>query len=582
MTAPKPLHLVLCWHMHQPDYREHGEYFLPWTYLHAVKDYTDMAAHLERYPDAHAVVNLVPVLLDQIEDYARQFESGRVRDPLLRLLHTPRLDDIPREERALILDACFRAHPPTHIDPYPAYKRLHAIREAARECGEGAVNYLSGQYLGDVLTWYHLTWTGETVRREREFVIELMSRGEQFSYADRLRLFELYGELICGLIPRYRRLAERGQVELSATPHHHPLAPLLLDFHAARESEPKAPLPTTQTYPGGEARVRAHLRSALASHAERFGTRPAGVWPAEGGISDAFLRLLDAEGVAWCASGEGVLRNSLACDAAGSAPRGQVLYRPYSVAGGRLACFFRDEALSDRIGFEYARWHGEDAVRDFVLRLEATAREAPADEEPVVSVILDGENAWEYYPYNGYYFLDGLYRALSTHPFIRLTTFRDYLAARLATPARGGGGATADGSRPAGPAATGTLPRLTAGSWVYGSFSTWIGSPEKNHAWDLLCAAKTSFDLVAASDRLSGDELRAAERQLAECEASDWFWWFGDYNPRESVESFDALYRRKLAHLYQLLKLPPPAALARPISHGGGPAEVGGAMRRAS
>jgi len=126
------------------------------------------------------------------------------------------------------------------------------------------------------------------------------------------------------------------------------------------------------------------------------------------------------------------------------------------------------------------------------------------------------------------------------------------------------------------------MKRLAAGSWVYGSFSTWIGSADKNRAWDLLCAAKQSFDLVAASGRLTAEELALATGQLADCEASDWFWWFGDYNPGGAVAQFDQLFRLKLAHLYRLLKLPVPAELDVVVSRGGGAAELHGAMRRAS
>ena len=60
----KSVDLVFLWHMHQPDYRDYsnGDFVLPWTYLHAIKDYTDMAYHLERHPKVRAVVNFVPYL----------------------------------------------------------------------------------------------------------------------------------------------------------------------------------------------------------------------------------------------------------------------------------------------------------------------------------------------------------------------------------------------------------------------------------------------------------------------------------------------------------------------------------------
>ncbi len=559
--------------MHQPDYRDHasGEFLLPWVYLHAIKDYTDMAHHLEQHSQIKAVVNFVPVLLDQLEDYQQQFASGHIRDPLLRLLARENLDDLSAAERELVLDSCFRSNHHKMVAPYPAYKRLSDLFKMLETDGSAALTYLSGQYYADLLTWYHLAWCGESVRREHELAVKLMSQGEGFDHAERKQLFDLIGQLIAGIIPRYRKLAESGQIELSTTPHYHPLAPLLLDFNSARESAPDSSLPQSPCYPGGKSRVLAHLLSAQESHCARFGITAQGVWPAEGALSTALLEVLVEHECRWVASGEGVLANSLHAVEHPLPERSHYLYRPYHVQGAAsgVHCFFRDDRLSDLIGFEYSRWNGKDAALNFVAQLEEIAMQAPADETPLVSIILDGENAWEYYPYNAYHFLSDLYSALQAHPAIRTTTYRDYLDSGDVE-----GGQTLAGE--------GELPRLVAGSWVYGNFSTWIGSPDKNRAWDLLCVAKQSYDLIVAGGHLSEAEMRAAEKQLASCESSDWFWWFGDYNPSHAVESFDRLYRHNLMHLYQLLKLPVPATLNNPISHGGGEPEAGGAMRRAS
>ncbi len=569
----KPLNLTFLWHMHQPDYRDHasGEFLLPWVYLHAIKDYTDMAHHLEQHSQIKAVVNFVPVLLDQLEDYQQQFASGHIRDPLLRLLARENLDDLSAAERELVLDSCFRSNHHKMVAPYPAYKRLSDLFKMLETDGSAALTYLSGQYYADLLTWYHLAWCGESVRREHELAVKLMSQGEGFDHAERKQLFDLIGQLIAGIIPRYRKLAESGQIELSTTPHYHPLAPLLLDFNSARESAPDSSLPQSPCYPGGKSRVLAHLLSAQESHRTRFGATAQGVWPAEGALSTALLEALAEHECRWVASGEGVLANSLHAVEHPLPERSHYLYRPYHVQGAAsgVHCFFRDDRLSDLIGFEYSRWNGKDAALNFVAQLEEIAMQAPADETPLVSIILDGENAWEYYPYNAYHFLSDLYSALQAHPAIRTTTYRDYLDSGDVE-----GGQTLAGE--------GELPRLVAGSWVYGNFSTWIGSPDKNRAWDLLCVAKQSYDLIVAGGHLSEAEMRAAEKQLASCESSDWFWWFGDYNPSHAVESFDRLYRHNLMHLYQLLKLAVPAALNNPISHGGGEPETGGAMRRAS
>jgi alpha-amylase/alpha-mannosidase (GH57 family) len=567
------LDLVLMWHMHQPDYRDYasGEFMQPWVYLHAIKDYTDMAAHLERHAGVRAVVNLVPVLLDQIEDYVRQFETGHIRDPLLRLLRRDEATPLTDAERRLIIEHCFNAHHEKMVDSYPPYKRLHELRRLLDQPGASApplLYYLSDRFFFDLLVWYHLAWTGETVRRDAELVTRLMSKGVSFTFEERLALFNLIGSLLARIVPRYAALAKEGRIELSTTPHFHPLAPLMLDFASAREARPTLPLPAAARYPGGQARVDFHIDSAMREHARRFGAAPAGIWPAEGGISAALADLLGKAGCTWTASGEAVLANSLRASGAiavsddWAAQRSRWLYQPWRLATRGPALFFRDDRLSDLIGFEYANWHSRDAALNFVAELDAIAARVPeGGATPLVSVILDGENCWEYYPYNGFYFLEALYGALETHSTLRTVTFKSVIDANQPVPIR--------------------LERLVAGSWVYGDFSTWIGSPDKNHAWDLLVAAKQCYNLVIDSGRLSEAERAAAARQLASCESSDWFWWMGDYNPRDAVASFDRLYRDNLARLYVLLKLPVPHTLAVPISRGEGKPETGGTMRRA-
>lgn len=568
--AASSLDLIFLWHMHQPDFRHHatGEFVQPWVYLHGIKDYTDMAWHLERHPGIRAVVNLVPILLEQIEDYVAQFRTGQLRDPLLRWLACDDVDALDPQAREHILDQCFRANHAKMLEPFPQYRRLHEIHtHIERQHGKDALRYLGGQYFADLLTWYHLAWTGESVRRDEPLVVRLMTRGENFTRDDRLALFGLIGRLMGGLIDRYRRLEERGQIEISTTPYFHPIAPLLINLQSAREAMPEAPLPEAPVYPGGRLRTAWHLQAAQRKHQQLFGVRPRGIWPAEGAVSWPTAEVTAEQGLSWMASGEGVLRQTLAASGADTRDRATYLYTPYLLRtqGGDMHIFFRDDHVSDLIGFEYKGWHGRDAASHFVAQMEQVLAQAPAGSAPVVSIILDGENAWEHYPYNGFYFFEALYQSLSSHEEIRTTTFSDCLARRKAA-------AVSDR----------TLDRLVTGSWVYGNLATWIGSTDKNRAWDLLCAAKQSYDLVMGSDRLNEVQREAAALQLAACEGSDWYWWFGDYNPPQVVRTFDEIFRHNLTELYRLLQLTPPTALAEPISRGGGVPEDGGAMRRAA
>lgn len=545
--------LAFLWHMHQPDYRRPvtGEFFEPWVLLHGIKDYTDMAAHLERHPQVRCTVNFVPVLLDQIEDYCAQFGSGQWRDQLLAIAACPDPETLSSEQRRWLTGIAFRCHQPTMLEPFAPYRRLRDLYRRLREIGEDTERYLAGSYYTDLAVWYLLAWCGETLRREEPLIPELMARGAGFSLADRQQLLSVLGASICGLIGRWRALGESGQIELSCSPQAHPLSPLLIDFASAHEAWPDCPLPAAPAYSGGRSRVAAQLDAAIASHTARFGAPPQGLWPAEGALSAPFLEQIGERPLRWAASSAAVLFNS-----AGAAAD---IYRPWRIAGSELALFFRDEHISDLIGFEYARWHGRDAARHFTGEIERLGSEHP---DGVVCVILDGENAWETYPYNGWHFFEDLYGALATHPAIRTVSM-----------------ATASSEQRERCA---TLPKFVAGSWVYGNFSTWIGDPAKNRAWDLLCEAKRTADLVLGSERLDAAAAAAVRARLTVCESSDWFWWFGDYNPGEAVASFDALFRDNLRDLYRLLKLPAPADLDQPISFAQGSPEASGTMRRAN
>ncbi len=566
MNHPPSLDLVFLWHMHQPDYRDQitGEVLEPWTYLHAIKDYTDMAAHLERHPRVRAVVNFTPVLLDQLEALARDLSSGRPADPLARMLIEPDLERASEADKLCLLERTFRSNHATMITPFADYVALRHIRESFGAAPQLATRYLGGQYFADLVTWYHLAWTGETVRRASPLVQRLLVKGHGFSLDERVALFGELARLISEIPARYRRLSERGQIELSTTPYSHPLAPLLVDFNAARETLPDALLPASRDYPGGVARVGWHVGSAIDRHADVFGSKPRGMWPAEGGVSDAVLAQLGSAGVTWTMSGEAVLANSLR-PSRSLPPREAFLGGTYRFsAAPDVAVFFRDDELSDLVGFEYARWHGKEAAMDLVARLERR-REVIAGQvdRPVVVIALDGENAWEHYPYNAYYFFDELYGLLATHPSIRTSTPSDYLAE--------------------GPVGT-TLPHLVAGSWVYGTLSTWIGDPLKNAAWDRLCRAKAAYDERAAAGSWADEERRRIDHQLALAESSDWFWWLGEGASGHGPRTFDRLARRNLANLYRLMGVEPPADLALPIESGESQRDdqnVIGAMRRA-
>ena len=470
-----------------------GQSHLPWTYLHIIKDYVDMAAHLETVPAARAVVNFTPTLLEQIDNYAQQISSylqhgTAIHDPLLDALIQPVLPQ-SGEQRLDLIRQCLRANEARLIHRYPKYHRLADIARGL-EKNPSSIIYMSEQYLADILVWFHLAWLGETIRRSDLRVARLQKKGLGFNLHDRNELMRIIGDNVSHVIERYRLLAERGQIELSMTPYAHPIMPLLLDIHSTHEALPDAPLPKQTSYPGGKERVNWHIEQGLKVFEQFFGFKPAGCWPSEGSVSEETMHMLAEHGIKWLASGETVLHNSLQAEPLDDQC---IIHNPYQYKDEKPVCFFRNDGLSDLIGFNYSTWHADDAVANFVNHLENIATSCADEDNSIVSIILDGENAWEYYPENGYYFLNTLYTQLSKHPDINLTTYSEYLKQQPETR---------------------KLQRLVAGSWVYGTFSTWIGDPDKNRGWDMLTEAKQAFDRQLTQHDFSAEELEQIHKQL--------------------------------------------------------------------
>ena len=537
------MRVVFLWHMHQPEYRVDGRFLRPWVYLHALSGYTEMAVCLERCPGMRAVVNFTPVLIDQLDDYAARLrrwrETGQaIGDAVLDALIA--LPD-PGPGRASLVRACL----PPRDSPRARFNgRYRAAAEAAAAHEPAA---LPDPLLADLLVAFHLAWFGRSLRNGDRRASRLLEPGAGSGADARHALLELVADTVSGVLPRWRALGEQGRVELATSPYYHPLSPLLLDFASALESAPSAVVPA-EDYPGGRARLAWQIAEGRARFESLFGQAATGCWPPEGALSDGTADALAAGGFAWTASSRAVLEATFVYH--GTAAREP--YRLFRHAGSGIYCAFRDDGLSDRIGFEYQHWQPQDAVRDLLAQLEAIAAEPG---RTLALIALDGENPWEYYPDEGGEFLGGLYGALCAHVGLRPATMQDCLRECASTSVE--------------------LPALRAGSWVHGQLLTWVGHAEKNRAWQWLIEAKRRVD---RSGR--GDDPRLAHR-LGACEGSDWFWWPGVHNPAPSVAQFDELFRAHLAALYRACGGEPPDALSRPFATGIESAvAAGGTMQR--
>ncbi len=572
MPVSNKMKVVFCWHMHQPDYRNimTGEYYFPWTYLHALKDYVDMVAHLEAQPKARAVFNFAPILLEQLDDYGQQINQyfnthETIKDAVLASLVATNLPVAGSLAYTELAKKYLRANRERMIERFPIYRELADTVDSLNE-KPWLAQYLNEQFLIDLCFWYHLSWLGETLRRTDVHVQAWQNKGRGFSQQDRTHLLQIIGEQIRSIGPRYKALYDKNQIEMCMSPYAHPIVPLLLDINSARQAWPNVTLPISTHYAGGTARAKWHLTEGIKTFKHYFGHSPRGCWPSEGGLSDDTLILLKEAGFEWTATGDSVLRNSLKhadnkIVATELEAKKSCLHRSYDFANSHINCFFRDDGLSDLIGFKYATWHAEDAVGDLINHMVDIANACDNPKNSVISVIMDGENAWEYFPENAYYFLESLYRRIGEHPQLELTTYSELISSQKPEPL--------------------PMPHLVAGSWVYGTFSTWIGDKDKNRGWDMLCEAKLATDLALSTHKFKADQLAQIEKQLALCEGSDWFWWFGDYNPSQSVSDFEFLYRQHLKNLYQLINVTAPEYLNAVISVGGGGSPAtGGVMRQ--
>ncbi len=513
--------VAILWHMHQPYYEDLAthEHVLPWVRLHALKDYYGMAALLREFPAVKVTFNLVPSLLVQLEAFA----ADRARDRFLELSLKP-ADQLDAADVAFVLENFFHAQRQRMIDIYPRYAELLARRDTAAR--------FTHDDLRDLQVWHKLAWIDPLYLDGDDRVRGLVAKGRDFSEDDKQTLRAVEMELLNAVIPEYRDGAARGQIEIAASPFYHPILPLLCDTEVYRRTHPDVRVPRFQ-HPEDAAE---QLTRAAACHERLFGRRPAGLWPSEGSVSDAMVPLAAAAGFTWMATDEGILARTLGVafsrDGAGQLEQPERLYTPYRIRAGSavISTVFRDHTLSDLIGFTYSGWPADRAADDMVARLVEAGRryrERANGADALIPIVLDGENAWEYFEGGGRPFLRALYARLANHPELRTVTMTEACAAP-------------------GP----ELPTVFPGSWIDSNFYIWIGHPDDRRAWSQLAAAREALERANGVDAAA---LAEAREEVLIAEGSDWFWWYGDDHSSAHDQTFDDLFRRHLRHAYRCL-----------------------------
>ena len=535
-----PLYLSIIWHQHQPVYfkdPDTGVYAKPWVRVHAAKDYVDMAAILEQYPDIHATFNLTPSLIRQLDDLA-----AGARDQYWLMTEVP-ADRLTDEDKTFLRDRFFDTNP-NIIARFPRYQQIADDRENSDGWDAGTWR--------DLQVLFNLAWT-DPDWLAREPLQALAGEGGDFAEEDKATILDEHQRLVEETIPVHQRLQESGQIEVTMTPYAHPILPLLIDTSLARIAMPKADLPPRFSFPRDAV---AQVERGVELYRQHFGVDPRGMWPAEGAVAQEMVGIAGRNGLAWMASDEEVLAKSLEMagfsrDSTETVQDADLLYRPYYVTdlnSPPVAIVFRDHVISDKVGFTYSGMDGAEAAADFLQRLHLIKDQLEAEgaEGPhLVSVILDGENAWEYYDNDGKAFLHALYQGLSEDPELETVTPGEFLAIAPEQP---------------------SIEQLWAGSWISHDFSTWIGEEEENTAWDYLRQTRELLELYIRDKRTAPEEnLARAIDAMMIAEGSDWFWWYGSDQDSGSDADFDQQFRDTLRQVYLALGEEVPAFVDVPV-----------------
>lgn len=537
----KKLKVAFLWHMHQPYYLDEKRhtFALPWVRLHSTRGYYDMLKILDNHPDIRVNFNLAPTLLLQIEKYFDVNNKDKYYE--LSLKHPK---DLNYEEKLFILSKFFMVNYATVISKHPRYNDLLNKRgyQTNRELLKEAIKIYTTQDFLDLQVWFNLGWFGFSLVDEEPLIRELIKKGRNFTQQDKEELLKLQLNVLQRIIPLYKKYQDEGKIEISGSPFYHPILPLLYDNRLALECMPNVKLPSPIfSYPE---EADSQIVKAKKYYEEKFKKQLNGMWPSEGSVSNEIIRLMAQQNIKWCATDEEILFNSVGA----VTDRSRTLYKPYKMNfdGYEISLFFRDHIFSDNIGFRYAKLNGTDAAQDLYTHLKNIFNYLKNDNNDyIVSIVLDGENPWEYYNDSGKEFLNTIYTKIEEDENLESVTFSEYIEKYQNA---------------------GKLTSIFTGSWINHNFDIWIGGVEENKAWSLLSKTKQFLEnFINQNPNFDKEKLMTAQEELYQAEGSDWFWWYGDQFSTENDEEFDALFRSHLKNVYYGLDSNPPEELNIPI-----------------
>lgn len=481
---------IMLWlHMHQPDYLNplSNEQILPWTRKHMLNSYYEIPKLLLS-SSAKININFSGILLKQIVSYA----EGELEDTW-EILEKKDADSLTESEKEFIIR--------NFLNPFPNFNSNRFTELINKKKNR---EKFSIQDMRDTQMLYAISAFSPIIPE----VKDLTNKKENYSEKDKIEEKKIERKIFKSIIPMYKELFDRKQIELTISPMQHPILPLLIDSSIAYRSKRETILPLAQFARQGDAIKQ--IEDAISLFSKTFGKIPQGMWPSEGSISNEAIDIIKQKGIKWIGTDESVLIKT------NPYVKKEDISIPRNVRD--LKTFFRNHSLSDKIGFVYNKMNAIDAVKD-LLQAVKSSRNGEI-------IILDGENPWDFYPEYGVPFLTELFSALNQR-----------------NSALGHEMEAAD-----------SIESIHPGSWINGCFDTWIGDEESNRAWTYLADARKTVGSVQES-----------LNQIYIAEGSDWFWWYSNFHKNEVDFAFDTLFRAHLIAAYQKAEIKIPSYLFQPI-----------------
>ncbi len=541
----KELSLAFVWHFHQPNYQTqpNGIRIMPWARLHAIKDYLDMLLVIDKFPNIKLNFSLVPTLIDAIEDYSK---DGH--DIHSKLTVTP-VEELTNDDKVYILNYFFDVNYQNKISKFPRYNELYLKRYSKHDVN---INEFSNQDYADIMMLFNLVWFDDIWKNKYPEINAFIKKGRNYTLQERRELIELNRKIIRQIIPAFKKYQDEGRIEIITTPYNHPILPILINPNDLKISTLKNPMPDCKIALMVD--VKEQLKMALDKMEATFGKKPKGIWPSEHCISQKTLDVLANMDTEWVITDESVLSNSIKKDfvrdfrGCYEDPYDLCSFYLYKTKRDKeINIIFRNSVFPNLITFEYPKYDSVRCANDLYDRIKNIydkLKNSP-DKCHLLTIAMDGENSWEYYPNDGAIFLERLYSLINDDKSLKTVLVSDYISENKKS------------EKP--------LKKVTTGSWLNQEFQLWIAEPTKNLAWKYLVQTRNDLKEAEKSGNLTKEQIQSAKSEIYVTEGSDWFWWYGEPNNSGQDHIFDFMFREHLKNVYKIIDKSIPQYLEMPL-----------------